>query len=129
MLLTIITSVTLSQAKEVKCVCVCVCVRERERKKKVCILTVNKLKCCKVKGDSHIAVFIAGATMIFLFSSGVHALTTHDRRLSHNPWASFANVLADSGAIIKTSAHFLSSIWRTSSPSFQSSGHSSLAKE
>lgn len=54
-------------------------------------------------------------------------LTTQVKRLSQNPWAIFASVLADSGAMRRQSAQRRSSICRTGSPtSFQACHSSSL---
>ncbi|KAI7326864.1 hypothetical protein KC326_g124 [Hortaea werneckii] len=95
--------------------------------------------CSAVRGWCHIAVFIAGATMMpFLLSYGrgtpgragsnkpvaSHALTTDMTRLSDKPCAIFARQLADSGAITIRSAHRLSSMCKILSPLIQGFLHS-----
>lgn len=66
----------------------------------------TKLFTLFVNGFSHMNVFIAGATINGFFKS--HALQTLVTKLSHIPFAIFANVFADNGAINNTFAHFLS---------------------
>ena len=61
-----------------------------------------------VTGWSHMHVFMAGAKRHGLLKS--QALATQVSRLSESPWLIFANELALRGAIMKTSAHLLSSM-------------------
>mmetsp|Transcript_16486 Transcript_16486/g.49365 ORF Transcript_16486/g.49365 Transcript_16486/m.49365 type:complete len:200 (-) Transcript_16486:466-1065(-) len=87
----------------------------------------NTLRCFAVKGLSHMNVFIAGATSSGRLKS--QARTTLSSRLSHRPPAIFARLLADRGAMRNRSAHRLSSMCSTGSPtSFQFLHSSSLPR-
>jgi len=85
---------------------------------------------CPVIGCYHIKLFMEGHAIIGLinvvpfysFCIG-QALQTKVIRLSHIPLDSLARVLAPSGAISITSAHFLSYICRTGSPRFPHISH------
>ncbi len=71
-------------------------------------------------------VFIAGATMAgFFYEEKSQHLNTEVSRLSQSPFASFAMVLADSGAISIADASFLSSMCNTASSLFVQDAHSS----
>jgi len=79
-----------------------------------------------VKGLVHMCVFMAGATRSGFWKS--QARTMHVRRLSQTPAASLARVLAERGAITRTSAQFRSSMWSTVSPSLLHFLHSSSVR-
>ena len=69
---------------------------------------------------------MAGAKYRGLLRS--QARTTQVKRLSQIPTAIFAIVFASRGAMIKTSAHFLNSMCKTSSEIFFQVDHSSSSR-
>jgi hypothetical protein len=82
--------------------------------------------CGAVTGCSHIFVFMAGQNKSGL--TGSQARATQVSILSQIPAASFPMVLASRGAMRKTSAHLVRSMWRTGSPLSCQAAHSTVSE-